>query len=160
MRARRALSLFNDVPLRTRRALSLFKWCSVENQKGTIIQMMFRWEPEGHYHYSMMFRWEPEGHYHYSMKFRWEPERHYHYSNDVPLRTRRALSLFKWCSVENQKGTIAIQCLYGDSTLLVLNGSSLNSRNALLALNWRYLACNLTEVQTVTLSCYLTRKEL
>ena len=39
---------------------------------------------------------------------------------DVPLRTRRALSLYK---------------VYVDSTLLVLNGTSLNSYSALLALN-------------------------
>ena len=39
------------------------------------------------------------------------------------LRARRALSLYK---------------VYGDSALLVLNGTSLNSDSALLALNWRY----------------------
>ena len=39
---------------------------------------------------------------------------------DVPLRTRRALLLYK---------------VYGDSALLVLNGTSLNFNNALLALN-------------------------
>ena len=38
---------------------------------------------------------------------------------DAPLRTRRALSLYK---------------VYGDSALLVLSGTSLNSVNALLAL--------------------------
>ena len=38
---------------------------------------------------------------------------------DVPLRTRRALSLYK---------------VYGDSAPLVLNGTLLNSVNALLAL--------------------------
>ena len=43
--------------------------------------------------------------------------------NDVPLRTRRALLPYS---------------LYNDSALLVLNGTSLNSINALLALNWRY----------------------
>ena len=41
--------------------------------------------------------------------------------NDVPLRTRRALSLYD---------------VYGDSTLLVLNGILLNSISALLALHW------------------------
>ena len=41
----------------------------------------------------------------------------------VPLRTRRALSLY---------------IAYGDSALLVLNGTSLSSDSALLALNWRY----------------------
>ena len=41
---------------------------------------------------------------------------------DVPLRTRRELWLFK---------------VYDDSTLLVLNGASMNSVNALLALRGR-----------------------
>ena len=41
---------------------------------------------------------------------------------DVPLSTRRALSLYK---------------VYGNSALLVLNGTSLICNNALLALNWR-----------------------
>ena len=53
-------------------------------------------------------------------------------------------------SLEDQKGTIKIQrcfvSLYNvngvsDSTLLVLNRTSLNSDNALLALNWRYILC-------------------
>ena len=39
---------------------------------------------------------------------------------DVPFRTRRALSMFK---------------VYGDSAHLVLNGTLLNSVNALLALS-------------------------
>ena len=39
---------------------------------------------------------------------------------DVPLRTRRALWLYN---------------IYGDSALLVLNGTSLNGDSALLALN-------------------------
>ena len=42
---------------------------------------------------------------------------------DVSLRTRRALLLYK---------------VFGDSTLLDLNGTSLNSISALLDLNWRY----------------------
>ena len=44
--------------------------------------------------------------------------------HDVPLRTRRALSLCK---------------VYGDSALLVLNGTLLNSVNALLAFSRRYI---------------------
>ena len=40
--------------------------------------------------------------------------------NDVPLRSRRVLSLYK---------------VYGDSALLVLNGTLMNSVNALLVLN-------------------------
>ena len=43
---------------------------------------------------------------------------------DVPLRTRRALSLYK---------------VFGDSALLVLNGTSLNSDSTLLILNWQYV---------------------
>ena len=39
------------------------------------------------------------------------------------------------CSVENQKGAIAIYPLYSNSALLVLNGTSFNNVNALLALN-------------------------
>ena len=53
-------------------------------------------------------------------------------------------------SVENQKGIIAVQrCsienqlslykVYGNSAILVLNRTSLNCNNALLALNWRYM---------------------
>ena len=42
---------------------------------------------------------------------------------DVPLRTRMALSLYK---------------VYGDSALLLLNRTSLNSVNALLALSRQY----------------------
>ena len=43
--------------------------------------------------------------------------------NDVPLRTRRGLLLYN---------------VYGDSALLVLNGMSLNSVNALLVLSRRW----------------------
>ena len=50
----------------------------------------------------------------------WEPEGHYHYLNSVPLRTRKALYLHK---------------VYGDSALLVLNGTSLDSINTLLLLS-------------------------
>ena len=45
--------------------------------------------------------------------------------NDVPLKTRRALSQY---------------ILYGDSALLVLNGT-VNSNNALLTVDWRYICC-------------------
>ena len=43
---------------------------------------------------------------------------------DVSLRTRRALSLYK---------------VYGDSALLVFNGTWLNNDGALLTLNWQYM---------------------
>ena len=52
--------------------------------------------------------WEPEGRYCSSKMFRWEPEGRYR------------------CTKVD-----------GDSALLVLNGTSLNFNNALLALNWR-----------------------
>ena len=45
---------------------------------------------------------------------------------DVLLRTRRVLSLYNK--------------VYGDSTLLILNGTSLNGVNALLALSRRYVS--------------------
>ena len=52
------------------------------------------------------------------------------------LRARRALSPFKAGSVESQKGAIAIDnFVQRYSTLLVLNGTSLNIDSALLALN-------------------------
>ena len=51
------------------------------------------------------------------------------------LRVRMALSLCNIrCSVENQKGVISLDKVYGGCTLLVLNETSLNSDNALLAL--------------------------
>ena len=49
--------------------------------------------------------WEPEGHYHHSTMFHWEPE-----------------------------GLVAVQ-IYGDSGLLLLNGTLLNSNNALLVIS-------------------------
>ena len=52
----------------------------------------------------------------------WEPERHLALFNDVLLRTRRALFLYK---------------ADGDSGLLVLNGIPLSSYNALLILTWQ-----------------------
>ena len=45
------------------------------------------------------------------------------------------------CSVENQKGVLPLT-LYSNSTLLVLNGTSLSCNNALMALNWRYVIHN------------------
>ena len=52
--------------------------------------------------------WEPEGHYRYSRMFRWEPE-----------------------------GRYCMYKIYGDSTFLVLKGTSFNSVNALLVLSRR-----------------------
>ena len=41
---------------------------------------------------------------------------------------------FQRCTVENQKGAISMDFQYSDSALLVLNKTSLNSVNAVLAL--------------------------
>ena len=60
---------------------------------------------------------------------------------DVPLRTRRTLSLYK---------------VNGNSALLVLNGTSLSCNNALLALSWRYAVCEYTcqiELRFVVILC-------
>ena len=46
--------------------------------------------------------------------------------NDFPLRARRALLLYK---------------VYGDSALLVLNGTLLNSNGALMVLSRRHVLC-------------------
>ena len=55
---------------------------------------------------------------------------------DVPLRIRRALSLYK---------------VYGDSAFLVLNGTPLNCNKALLAFNWQYATVKLPIwIQTCT----------
>ena len=53
------------------------------------------------------------------------------------LKARRALSLFKDVPLRSRRA-LSPWTLYSDSTLLVLNGTSLNIDSALLALNWRY----------------------
>ena len=67
-----------------------------------------------------------------------EPEGHYQelQVKDVPLRTRRALSLYK---------------VYGDSALTVLSGTLLNSINALLVLSGRCFP----GVRTISTCIYL-----
>ena len=78
----------------------------------------------------------------------WEPEGPYQHSKIFPLRTRRrALSVYK---------------VYGDSALLVLNGTSMNSDGALLALSGtsmnsdsallalRLTSCNLADFSAVS----------
>ena len=66
--------------------------------------------------------------------FSWEPEGHYHF-NDVPLRTRRALLLYKVIG-DNALLVLNGISLNSDCFLLVLNGILLNSNNALLLLSW------------------------
>ena len=80
--------------------------------------------PTGNIH---VVSWEPEGCYHYQWCSIWEPEGHYHYSKMFRLRTRRELSPYT---------------LNSNSDLLVFNVTSLNIDSALLALNWRYNACD------------------
>ena len=58
-------------------------------------------------------------------------------NNNYLLRARRVFNTVQRRSVENQKGAITTHTLYSNSAFLVLNGSSLNSNNALLALIWR-----------------------
>ena len=59
------------------------------------------------------------------------------------LRARRALLIFKDVPLRTRKAPLLYR-VYGDSSLLVLNRTSLNSDSysALLALNWRYLGTN------------------
>ena len=51
--------------------------------------------------------------------------------------SQKGVNAVQWCSVENQKGALAIGFIHTDNAPLTLNGTSLNSVNALLALNWR-----------------------
>ena len=53
------------------------------------------------------------------------------------LRARRALSIFKDVMLRTRRA-LSLYNVYGDSALLLLNGISLNSDSALLALKWRY----------------------
>ena len=50
------------------------------------------------------------------------------------LTARRALSIFKDVPLRT-RGALSLYNVYGDSALLVLNGTSLNIDSALLALN-------------------------
>ena len=79
---------------------------------------------------------------------------------DIPLRTKRALSLYK---------------VYGDSILLVLNGTSLKIVNAILALsqqayNWKLtrqsqkdICCTVAEIRELCaplqFSCHIFQKD-
>ena len=59
---------------------------------------------------------------------------------DVPLRTRRVLSLYK---------------LYGDSALLVLNGTVMNRINTLLALSRQYIVWVMSCLFRVCIVCQI-----
>ena len=53
------------------------------------------------------------------------------------VESQNGIITIHWCSFENQKGAIAV--VYGVSAFLVLNGTSLNSINALLVLSWQVI---------------------
>ena len=63
--------------------------------------------------------------------------------SDVPLRARRALSLYK---------------VYGNSALLVLNGTSLNNFNGLLVPSRRYMICDNLVFEPETSDVYFMDK--
>ena len=52
------------------------------------------------------------------------------------IENQKAIITIQQCSIENQMGVIAVQ-VYGNSTLLVLSGTLLNSVNAPLVLSQR-----------------------
>ena len=54
--------------------------------------------------------------------------------NKVVIESQNGVIAVQRCSVENQKGAIVQHNIYGDSALLVLSGTSLNCKNALLTL--------------------------
>ena len=55
-------------------------------------------------------------------------------STNRPLRAIRALSVFNYVLLRTRRELFRYK-VYGNSALLVLNGSSVNSNSALLALN-------------------------
>ena len=95
LRARRALTIYKDVPLKTRRALMIYKDVPMSTRRALTIY------------------------------------------KDVPLRTRRALTIYKDVPLRTRRA-LSLYKFYGDSALLVLNRTLLNSVNALLALSWHY----------------------
>ena len=55
--------------------------------------------------------------------------------NTSSVESQKGVNGGQRCSIEHQKGAIAVQSLWRYSALLVLNGTSLNIDSALLALN-------------------------
>ena len=58
------------------------------------------------------------------------------------FESQKGIITIQWCSIENQKGAIAVQTLWWYYTLLVLNGTSWNCDNALLVLNGTSWNCD------------------
>ena len=54
------------------------------------------------------------------------------------VENQNGVFIIQQCYVENQKDVYAVQ-VYGDSSILVLNGTLLNNEKALLALSRRYV---------------------
>ena len=105
--------------------------CSIELTSVSVISTCWGWEEKNSWKVNL---WTSIIH-----KILWEIqfELILHISS---VESQQGINAVQWCSVENQKGAIAIDCMYSDSALLVLNGTTLNIANALLALNWRYMA--------------------
>ena len=61
------------------------------------------------------------------------------YLHSSSVEPQKGAIIIQSCSVENQKGAIQLYKVYGDSALLVLNGTSLNSDSALLVLSLRVI---------------------
>ena len=111
LRARRALSQFSDVQLKIRRVLSLYKIYDDSaflvfngkflNSVNTLLVLSQSCENQNMYFNNSVCR-------------QLRARRALSLSSDVPLKTRRVLSLYK---------------VYDDSALLVLNGTLLNSVN-------------------------------
>ena len=77
------------------------------------------------------------------------------------LRARRALSIFKDVPLGTRR-VLLLYNVYVNSTLLVLNGTSLNSDSALLALNWWFYNIKKSDLdysqyQAVSLMSYVAQ---
>ena len=60
------------------------------------------------------------------------------YHSTLPAESQNGINDIQRCYRENHKGANAVQSLWLYSVLLILNGTLLNSINALLALNRQY----------------------
>ena len=56
---------------------------------------------------------------------------------NISVESQKGIIAVHRCSLENQKGVLLYK-VFSDSALLVLNGTSLNCNNVLLALNRQY----------------------
>ena len=110
--------------MKTQKGAINIQRCYVESQKGTIDEQRL-WRYLAPFWFSMEFLWTVIvplwlSNWQYRQL---RARRALLQLKDVPLRTRRVLLLYK---------------VNGNSALLVLNGISLNSDSAPLALSWQY----------------------